>query len=995
MKKAYAACCALMALTLLAGCGGGADTAAATGSKLQQRRAGPVAAAAASDYSTAVQQLYIAYFGRPADTSGLSNFSAQLAAIGAPSDIQGLVAAYATNPTIHALIDSFGTSAESNALYTGDTTSFVTAIYKNVLNRTPDAAGLAFWVNAIDNGGLSKGNASLSIMAGALTNTSSQGLIDAQIVSNKVTVASQFTSSLDTSSKISSYSGDTAAATARNMLGVVSNSTDTNAFQANINATLDTLAAVTNTGTPVVSLSPSKLVQSFTAGSSVTFSINATVNNVQNFIGASVIYIYIVDNVGVITTNVGISANSSTSYTATFHSSPSLPAGTYKGNLALKVCRDSTCSSQFPGSPVAIPYEITATGSSTSGQTTTTPVTPNFQLGSSAVTFSAVNGAPIASQNVSISSSTSTAIAWSAASDAAWLTASPASGTTPGSISLSADPGAAALASGSYTANLNLTAPGVTGKTLPVKLTLTKPTLSASSSALIFGGSNGRSFSSSAVTLSLNTSTNSWSWSLSGLPSWLTSSLSSGTVNQTGTSVSLTPNAKNASVGTSSATVTATAKVNGDTVTAPLTVTINKDQHRLVASDAGVAFASTPNWSNVSRTLTVSDNFGQATGWTATSDQSWLTVTPSGTTGSNGSTLTLSANPASLSSDTVNYATVTISATTDTTVTSTEQVRVALWKGSSTPSAITKLSQSYNRVIADPIRPYAYVHANGTSIDVYNMYTASKIGTFSSVGSALGDMSISPDGDRLYVLDTPNKTLKVIDLKNWSGTPVATWTLANAVSSSSTVKAIRPNGVTVVLVGDGTSYLASTGKQLSSTGIYGVMTATSDGKQVFTQDQGYSPASVASYSVDYSEVGGGTLAVSLLKSGSFINSSSNGRDIAVSGDGTHLYTATGAPYRCTSVQPSTLTAVGSLPGGDAYPNAVKIGVDGRVYCGISGWYSSADVWVHNSSGTQLASYKFAGYARALLDRQLGVSGDGLMLVALTDDPRLVFIPVGP
>ena len=129
----------------------------------------------ANDYKTIVQQLYISYFGRPADPKGLANFQAQLAALGGPANIQGLDQAYRSSTGIRSLVDSFGASAESTALYSGDNTSFVTAIYKNVLNRAPDDAGLAFWVGAINNGSLTRANASLSIMAGALANISDQG----------------------------------------------------------------------------------------------------------------------------------------------------------------------------------------------------------------------------------------------------------------------------------------------------------------------------------------------------------------------------------------------------------------------------------------------------------------------------------------------------------------------------------------------------------------------------------------------------------------------------------------------------------------------------------------------------------------------------------------------------------------------------------------------------------------------------------------------------
>lgn len=199
----------------------------------------------ASQYANAVQQLYIAYFGRPADPGGLSNFEAALLVAGAPVNIQDLVATYSTNSAVRALIDSFGTSAESARLYTGDTTAFVTAVFTNIFNRPP---GGTFWIDAINSGSVTRGLAALSIMAGALANTSAQGLLDAATVNNKVTAAGNFTSSLTTTAQIRAYSGQTAAATVRTMLAGVTSATDITAFQSTIASTVAALVAVAPAG---------------------------------------------------------------------------------------------------------------------------------------------------------------------------------------------------------------------------------------------------------------------------------------------------------------------------------------------------------------------------------------------------------------------------------------------------------------------------------------------------------------------------------------------------------------------------------------------------------------------------------------------------------------------------------------------------------------------------------------------------------------------------
>lgn len=232
---------------LLTSCGGtdsdsSGMTATPTAKALQSRQK---AAATAADYYDVVQKLYISYFGRPADPNGLTNFSAQLLALGAPNDAPDLAAAYKTNANIKALIDTFGTSAESMALYgSGDTTSFVTAIFQNVLGRQPASSGLQFWVDGINGGGVTQGDAALAIMAGALTNNTAQGLIDATLIGNRVAVAGNFSAALVSPGQVNAYSGSSAAASARTMLATVDSNTNVSGFQPTVTTEVGTLIAL-------------------------------------------------------------------------------------------------------------------------------------------------------------------------------------------------------------------------------------------------------------------------------------------------------------------------------------------------------------------------------------------------------------------------------------------------------------------------------------------------------------------------------------------------------------------------------------------------------------------------------------------------------------------------------------------------------------------------------------------------------------------------------
>lgn len=209
----------------------------------------------ANSYSSIVQKFYISYFGRPADPDGLQSMTNQLKAANAPYiSTDAFVSAYGSNATVKTIIDNFGTSAESAALYSGSTTEFVTAIYDHVLGRTPDSGGLAYWTNAIDNGSLARGTAALTIMAGAENNTSPQGLIDAALVANRVKVAANFTMAIDTAAEKTGYSGNAAAAVIRSMLNNVNQNTVVSDFQMVIEDYLGKLISTPTTSTTPIGL---------------------------------------------------------------------------------------------------------------------------------------------------------------------------------------------------------------------------------------------------------------------------------------------------------------------------------------------------------------------------------------------------------------------------------------------------------------------------------------------------------------------------------------------------------------------------------------------------------------------------------------------------------------------------------------------------------------------------------------------------------------------
>jgi len=155
---------------------------------------------AASTYFAQVQQLYIAYFGRPADTVGLAYWAAQIDA---------------ANGSIAAVQAGFSASTESQALFGNKSTiDKVTAIYQNAFGRAPEPAGLAYWVAQLDSGKVTQAQASWTIQQSA-------GAGDAAAVQNKLTAAQAFTAQIDTTAEITGYQGTAAAASAREFLAKV------------------------------------------------------------------------------------------------------------------------------------------------------------------------------------------------------------------------------------------------------------------------------------------------------------------------------------------------------------------------------------------------------------------------------------------------------------------------------------------------------------------------------------------------------------------------------------------------------------------------------------------------------------------------------------------------------------------------------------------------------------------------------------------------------
>jgi len=158
--------------------------------------------------AAAVQRLYVAYFNRPADPTGLAQYEAMLSSTEAATqaELEAVAAKY------------FSPSAEYTSNFDGlSNEATVNKLYQNLFGRDAEPEGLLKWALALAD--KSETVASIALQL----SFSAQGT-DADTVANKIEAASAFTAALETTDEIVGYSGDAAAASAASWLATVSSS---------------------------------------------------------------------------------------------------------------------------------------------------------------------------------------------------------------------------------------------------------------------------------------------------------------------------------------------------------------------------------------------------------------------------------------------------------------------------------------------------------------------------------------------------------------------------------------------------------------------------------------------------------------------------------------------------------------------------------------------------------------------------------------------------
>ncbi|MHA4868374.1 DUF4214 domain-containing protein [Duganella sp. PWIR1] len=228
---------------LLAACGG-SDTGAGAAPEARQPLGGrsadlvPVAPRAATDYVELTQNLYMGFFGRPADAAGLAYWTAIFSEKYLPLTFPEWVAGYGVDPDVTTILDTYVNSVEAQDLYVSNNASFINAVYQNAFNRYSEQGGRDYWAGLIDRGQITRAQAVLSILSSA------QGS-DVPILARKAQAAVIFTSLLDGGVRTQAYATGGFNDGARDLFSGIEATTDLGAFRAEMEAFIATLESST------------------------------------------------------------------------------------------------------------------------------------------------------------------------------------------------------------------------------------------------------------------------------------------------------------------------------------------------------------------------------------------------------------------------------------------------------------------------------------------------------------------------------------------------------------------------------------------------------------------------------------------------------------------------------------------------------------------------------------------------------------------------------
>lgn len=168
------------------------------------------------------QIAYVAYYGRPADPSGVNFWNTTLGNNNVNySPRRGDVLTGNTKRIYDRIVNDFGNSAEADRLFRGmSNREKVNQVYNFAFDRNAETQGLNYWTNQLNNGAVTLASFALEVALGA----QNQDII---VLRNKITSADLFSNSINTVQERNAYQGAEAEIFGRNWLDPINTFTTT------------------------------------------------------------------------------------------------------------------------------------------------------------------------------------------------------------------------------------------------------------------------------------------------------------------------------------------------------------------------------------------------------------------------------------------------------------------------------------------------------------------------------------------------------------------------------------------------------------------------------------------------------------------------------------------------------------------------------------------------------------------------------------------------
>jgi hypothetical protein len=386
----------------------------------------------------------------------------------------------------------------------------------------------------------------------------------------------------------------------------------------------------------------------------------------------------------------------------------------------------------------------------------------------------------------------------------------------------------------------------------------------------------------------------------------------------------------------------------------------------------GVALSSFPGRSVLERTVHVYDSWdSSATQWEASDDQSWLTVTPSGSAGGN---LMLTANPAGLA-DGQYTATVTITSNTARVVNQ-QTIRVGFTVRGTNPVALVDQAGEASILAVNPVEPEVYVCDSIGSITAYDIYSGASLRTFPATNCFA--LLVSGDGQTLFMQRHNGSSFVVDAFDPVSGNVQATYDLNTTMFGP--IAYVRPDAHPLLISNGDTTDLLS-GERVPQ----GLVTSNPFGvarnqRAIYTRDL-FDLRSIYAIGLRYSPLFNSPVMLQPFATNpgqAPTEDRGTVSDLALSSSDDKVFVAAGPPVGQFDVlDAADLTLSGALPGAEI-SNNTETSWNGLVAAGAS-VTSGDDLWVYDEAGAERA--RLDSGSGSLFGDTVKFSGDGTRIVS--------------